>query len=76
MCVIGINKGLSFLTGSEDTMFKVVQNLNYSCQAIQTKQTFSLHEASIRAFGKCKLTTELPELKECSHLVVTAGSKM
>ena len=52
------------LTGSEDTTFKVLDS------SLKVVQSFDQHEASVRAFAKCrhKLSGE--------QIVVSAGSKM
>ena len=51
MAALALNKGRILLTGSEDTTFKVLDIEN----DLRVLQTFSQHEASVRAFAKVKL---------------------
>ena len=75
MATIGLAQGQILLTGSEDTTFKVLRV--HDSGHLQVLQTFSQHEASVRAFAKCKIPTELGQvLSGATHLVVSAGSKM
>ena len=53
MTAIGLEKGRYLITGSEDTTFKVLKVLSDS--DLEVVQTFSQHEASVRAFAKCKI---------------------
>ena len=75
MAVLGLNKGKTLLTGSEDCDFKV---LSVDGSSISVKQSFSVHEASVRAFAKIKIPEEMKEgvLQNSTHIVVSAGSKM
>ena len=75
MSVLGLNKGKTLITGSEDTTFKVLQ---INGQDINVTQSFSVHEASVRAFAKIKVPENMRVgfLKNSSHVVVSAGSKM
>ena len=81
MCVLGLQGGSTLLTGSEDTTFKVLKVGPDGL--LEVAQTFSQHEASVRAFAKCKIplsfqqqTSDGGPLSRQTHLVVSAGSKM
>lgn len=82
LAVLGLNQSL-LLTGSEDTTFKVSAHLHsdstLTCHDLKTIQTFSQHEASVRAFSKLRINKTcwvFPSIGAATHLVVSAGSKM
>ena len=54
MAALALNKGGILLTGSEDTTFKVLDIEN----DLRVLQTFSQHEASVRAFAKVELSLQ------------------
>ena len=81
--MIGVS-AKALVTGSEDTTFKVLHDFDdhsLILPHLRVTQTFSQHEASVRAFAKTKISHELLDethvmLRDATHLVVSAGSKM